>query len=200
MAGKAVYTRMHTDVYERVKTHALATEQSLSAAIGDLVERGLGELSSEGRSETLEADLVSFRDRAAELVEDLAIADAERKSLQAQLKARETEASDAMAVRTHAQKLWQKVASQSKHIDDVWRYLNTAVASCNNPVCVRQLTVYDVGQHGCPNCGQWKPKWLPGFAPVPTVLEVFRDGAAVVGTAVLAAELLAALSGGRNTA
>lgn len=189
MPSKAVYARIQTELHEAVKTYADTTGQSVSSAVEDLIERGLGQLSSEGLAETLGRELAEVKDK----VQDL---EKERARLQGSLEACRAKESIAMTAQSHAASLQQETEAQRGQIEQLRDYLLTPVAMCRN--CQTQLRLFDVGQRRCPYCNAWNVDWLPGYRVPQTTWETIRDGAAVVGAAAIVVALLNALAGGQQ--
>ena len=75
MPSKPVYSRLDNELHAKVKAHSVATGQSLSASIEDLVRRGLGELSKG----TLEAEAAEARELIQALEAKLVAVEGERK-------------------------------------------------------------------------------------------------------------------------
>lgn len=189
MASKAVYARLQTELYEKVKAHADTTGQSTSAAVEDLIQRGLGQLSSVGLTETLHKDVAELKDKVQEL-------EKERARLQGSLEACRAKESIAVAAQSHAVELQQETETKMRQIEQLRNYLMTPVAVCRN--CNTQLRLFDVGQRKCAYCGAWSMDWLSEYKIPPTTWEVIRDGAAVVGVSAVVVALLNALGGGQQ--
>lgn len=189
MASKAVYARIQTELYEKVKAHANATSLSISAAVEDLIQHGLAQPSSKAFAESLEKELDELREKVQEL-------EKERATLQGSLEAYKAKESIAMAAQSHAAALQQETETQKRQIEQLRSYLLTPVAICRN--CNTQLRLYDVGQRSCAYCGGWNMDWLLEYKVPPTTWEVIRDGAAAVGTAVVVVALLNALAEGQG--
>ena len=192
MPSKPVYSRLDNELHAKVKAHSVATGQSLSASIEDLVRRGLGELSKG----TLEAEAAEARELIQALEAKLVAVEGERKGLEGQVKAWRTKASLALAAHKHAESLQQESATLAGQIDQLRVYLSTSVAVCTS--CRAYLRLYDIGQRRCANCGQRAFDWIQGYQPPPTAWEALREGAAVTGTATVVAALLNAISGGQE--
>lgn len=189
MASKAVYARLQTELHEKVNAYADTTGQSISAAVEDLVQRGLGQLSSEGLTETLQNEVTELKDKVQEL-------EKERVTLQGSLEAYRAKESIAIAAQSHATALQQETETQRSQIEQLRNYLLTPVAVCRN--CHTQLRLFDVGQRKCAYCSGWSMDWLPEYTVPPTTWEIIRDGAAVVGVTAVVVALLNALSGGQQ--
>jgi predicted DNA-binding protein len=190
MVSKAVYARLPTELHEKVKARADITGRSISAAVEDLIQRGLGQLSSEGLTETLQKEVTELKDKIQELEKQGA-------TLQGALEAYRAKESIAIAAQSHAAALQQEAETQRRQIEQLRNYLLTPVAVCRN--CHRQLRLFDVGQRRCAYCNGWNMDWLPEYAVPPTTWEIIRDGAAVVGVATVVVALLNALSGGQQS-
>ena len=189
MVSKAVYARLQTELHEKVKAYADTTSQSISAAVEDLIQRGLGQLSSKGLTETLQKEVTELKDKVQGL-------EKERATLQGALEACRAKESIAVAAQSHATALQQETETQTRHIEQLRNYLLTAVAVCRN--CNTHLRLFDVGQRKCAYCGAWNMDWLPEYKVPPATWEVIRDGAAVVGVTAVVVALLNALSGGQQ--
>lgn len=189
MASKAVYARFQTELHEKVKAYSSTTGQSISATVEDLVQRGLGQLSSEGLTDTLQKEMTELKDKVQEL-------EKERAMLVGSLEACRAKESIAVAAQSHSAELQQETESQMRQIEQLRNYLLTPVATCRN--CNTQLRLFDVGQQKCAYCGAWSMDWLPEYKIPPTTWEVIRDGAAVVGVSAVVVALLNALSGGQQ--
>lgn len=174
MPSKAIYTRLQTELYEKVKTHAGATGQSISSAVEDLVQRGVEELASEGL-ETLEKQVAE---------------------LTGALEACRAKESIAMAAQSHSVALQKEAEDQKQKIEELQNYLLTPVAKCRN--CATKLRLFDIGQQKCAYCGKWDLGWLPEYTVPTTKWEVVRNGAAAVGAVVVVVALLNALAGGQQ--
>lgn len=189
MPSKAVYARLQTEVQEKLKAHADATGQSISAAVEDLIQRGLAQLSSEGLAETVEKELTELRDKVQEL-------EKERATLKGSLEACKAKESIAIAAQSHATALQQETETQRRQIEQLRSYLLNPIAVCRN--CHTQLRLFDIGQRKCAYCGAWSMDWLPEYTVPPTTWEIIRDGAAVVGITTVVVALLNALVGGQQ--
>ncbi len=186
MTSKAVYARLQTELYAKVKAHAEATDQSISSAVEDLIQRGIGQLSSEGLSEALEKETMDLKSKVQEMEKEVA-------KLQGSLEACKAKESIAMVAQTHANALQQEIETQRQHIEQLRNYLLTPVATCRR--CRRQLRLFDVGQRNCAYCSSWDMELLPEYRPPTTTWEIIRDGAAVVGAGAIVVALLNALGG-----
>ena len=189
MASKAVYARLQTELHEKVRAHADTTGQSISATVEDLIQRGLGQLSSEGLTETMQKEVTELKDRIQELEKVQA-------TLQGSLEAYRAKESIAIAAQSHAAALQQETETQRCQIEQLRNYLLTPVAVCRN--CNTQLRLFDIGQRKCAYCGGWSMNWLPEYSVPPTTWETIRDGAAVVGISTVVVALLNALGGGQQ--
>jgi hypothetical protein len=189
MPSKTVYSRLQTETHDKLKVHADATGQSVSAAVEDLIQRGLAQLSSKDLSETLEKELTQLRDKVQEL-------EREKARLSGSLEACKAKESIAIAAQSHALALQQETENQRRQIEQIRSYILTPVATCRN--CHTQLRLFDIGQHKCSFCGGWNMDWLPEYTVPATTWETVRDGAAVVGIATVVVALLNALGGGQQ--
>lgn len=196
MPSKPVYARVDERILQRIKEHATATGRSVSAAIEGLVRRGLGDVSSEGRSETLEVQVASLSERIVGLDSALATANADKALLGEQLESYRAKASLALSAQKHATTLEEQARAQSNLIDQFRDYLSTNVATCGT--CRAQLRLADVGQGRCNSCGGWKPEWLPDYRAPSTPFDELRNAVAIVGAATIVAALLDALNSGQR--
>ena len=186
MPSKAVYARFQTELHEKVKAYSDTTGQSISAAVEDLVQRGLGQLSSEGLTDTLQKEMTELKDKVQNL-------EKERATLLGSLEACKAKESIAIAAQSHAAELQKETENQMHQIEQLRNYLLTPVAVCGK--CKTQLRLFDIGQRKCAYCGAWSMEWLPEYKVPPTTWEVIRDGVAVVGVSAVVVALLNALSG-----
>jgi hypothetical protein len=189
MPSKAIYARLQTELHKKVKAHSDATGQSVSATVEDLVRQGLEQASSGGLVNAMKKELAELKDKVQEM-------ERERATLQGSLEACRAKESIAMAAQSHVNALQQETEAQRQQIEQLRNYLLTPVAVCRN--CHTQLRLFDIGQRKCAYCGGWSIDWLPEYSVPPTTWEAIRDGAAVVGAAVVVAALLNALGGGQE--
>ncbi len=189
MLSKAVYARLQTELHEKLKAHADATGQSVSATVEDLIRCGLEQLSSGRSADTLEKEINELKDKVQKLQKEGA-------TLQGSLEACRAKESIAMAAQSHATALQQETESQKRQVEQLRNYLLTPVSVCRN--CNTQLRLFDIGQRKCAYCGGWSMDWLPEYSVPPTTWETIRDGAAVVGISTVVVALLNALGGGQQ--
>ena len=194
MASKAVYARLETGVYDQVRSHAEATGQSVSSSVEDLIERGLGQLSSEGKTGAAEKELVELRERTQQLEKDKVVLQGSIEGLKGRLEACRTNQRLALQAQSHVATLQAELSVQQNQVELLRGHLLSPLANCGQ--CGHQLRLFDYGQHKCPSCGQWRtPKWLPQYEPTPNVWEAVREPLAAVGTVAIVAAILGALGG-----
>jgi len=189
MVSKAIYARLQTELYDKVKEHKIATNQSLSSAVEDLIRCGLEKISSSALEDNLEREIIGLKKRVQELETDKA-------SLQGALEACRARESIAMAAQSHVGELEREIEGQKRHTEQLRSSLLTTVATCRN--CSTQLRLFDIGQKKCAYCGAWNIEWMPEYKVPPTTWETIRDGAAAIGAAVVIASLLNALASGEG--
>ncbi|RJO63073.1 MAG: hypothetical protein C4542_00765 [Dehalococcoidia bacterium] len=184
MEAKAVYTRLQPELYNKVKAFSAKTNQSMSSTIENLLDVGLKETGIKLQAETLEKEIAGLREKYQKSETDKA-------SALGQLEACKMRESIAMAAQSHAAALQQETDAQKQRISQLTNYLSTYVATCLT--CHTQLTLLDVGQRRCPNCGDRKPELLPEFKAPQTPWEIIREPLAVTGATAIVVALLNAL-------
>lgn len=193
MASKAVYARLETELYNRVKAHGEATGRSISSTVEYLVQRGITKPSSEDLIRNLEKEVAQLKEKVQALEKAHAELQGSNEALKAQLETCRAKESIALSAQAHAALLQRDAEAQKTQIEKLRNYLLTPIATCKK--CQTQLRLFDVGQRKCQYCGTWGIDWLPSYAPPPTTWEAVRDVAAVVGAATIVVALLNALSG-----
>ncbi len=192
MASKAIYARVETEVFNKLKAYSDTSGNSTSTSVEELIKKGLAESSAEELLKARDQELITLREKHQELEKKQA-------ELTGALEASKAKESIALAAQSHSAALQQERDSQKQLSEQLRNYLLTPVALCH--YCHTQLRLFDIGQHKCPFCGRWGSiDWLPEYTAPPTAWELVRDGAAVVGATTIVVALLNALNSGQQRA
>ena len=180
---KSVYSRVDEDLYEKVREFSKTSSQTLSAALENLVLKGLSETDTKERVEHLEKEALELRKETQKLQQ-------EKGELLGKLLVCQKNEKLAVTARDQA----ELIKTQFEQI------LSIGVATCGGQGCTQIWRLYDIWRHQCPACGNSSAKLLTHYAPTPTVRENARDVLAIVGGVTALVGLLNVISGSNDKA
>ena len=175
---RPVYSRLEQNKIVKVQEFAESSGQSTSAALEELVSRGLTDLESGGKLEPLEQELSTTKEELQKL------------------RQRDIELAGRLEVCQKNESLAHSAQQQAEANESQFRQiLAVGVATCGRKGCAQLWRLYDVWLHRCPKCGNPTANLLPHYKPAPSGSENAKDLLAVVGGVAAVAAILKAMGG-----